>query len=145
MSAEFPIDVWIIGDDSDVTFGWRLVPEEINPTLFSIADMPGIVIWALADETNRNRNRQSRRAFITPHGERLNVFEREEVNQIRRLESGLGEENGSGSACSSSAGTASSIGAGISRTGVITARGTSFAASSDPCPPHGLLLSSEWC
>src|SRR6516165_10337458 len=67
------------------------------------------------------------------------------MNQIRRLESGRNGANVSGSAWSTAAGSDSSTGVAI-RTGcVITASGTSFASSSDPCPPQRLLLSSEWC
>jgi hypothetical protein len=73
------------------------------------------------------------------------IFQPEEMNQIRRLANGLNGMNVSASAWSTSAGADSSTGVAI-RTGcVITASGTSFASSSDPCPPQRLLLSSEWC
>jgi len=39
--------VWNIGADSEVVFGSTLVPEDRNPTEFSIAAMPGIVIRVL--------------------------------------------------------------------------------------------------
>jgi hypothetical protein len=48
--------------NSETTLGCRLVPEEMNPTLFSVAAMPGMFIWASADETNRNK--QIRMTFI---------------------------------------------------------------------------------
>jgi hypothetical protein len=31
-----------MGIDSDVVFGWMLLPDAINPTLFST---PGMVVW----------------------------------------------------------------------------------------------------
>src|SRR5947209_15927184 len=46
-SVQFPKDEWIIGVDSEVERGSRLVPEDREPVEFSIADIPGMIICPL--------------------------------------------------------------------------------------------------
>src|SRR5947208_8979449 len=69
MKVQFPRDVWNIGADSEVVFGSTLVPEDRNPTEFSIAAMPGMFICAYIDDathgmTNSNNPARNERLLL---------------------------------------------------------------------------------
>jgi hypothetical protein len=45
--------------DSEVTFGSTLVPEERNPTEFSITAMPGILVCARTTGTTNSKHKRT--------------------------------------------------------------------------------------